>query len=141
MTRNIHRIAIAVAGVFAIVFGLGTIASGGNALFGGAEARAAAGNAVGFVLWFNFLAGFAYVAAGIGLLLQRRWAARLAVVIAAATLAVFAAFGVHVALGGPYEMRTVAAMVLRSVVWVAIAAMVWRSVECPVCRNTPAQPL
>lgn len=127
MGQNASRIAIIIAGVVAILFGLGTIASGGWTLFGGTEARAAAGAAVGFVLWFNFAAGFAYVLAGGGLLLKRRWAAWLSALIAAATLAVFAALGVHVLQGGAYEMRTVAAMVLRSVVWIAIAALAWRA--------------
>jgi hypothetical protein len=40
------------------------------ALFGTEATRAAAGNAVPFVLWFNFLAGFAYILAGLGLLRQ-----------------------------------------------------------------------
>lgn len=102
-------------------FGLLTIGSGGNALFGGAAARQAAGAYVPFVLWFNFLAGFGYVLAAAGLWLGRRWAAPLAWAIALATLLVFAAFGVHVARGGAYEVRTVAAMTLRSVLWLAIA--------------------
>ena len=33
----------------------------------------------------------------------------------------FAAFGLHVAQGGAYETRTMGAMILRSVVWIAIA--------------------
>jgi len=61
--------------VVAIVFGALTVFSGGRALFGSAEARASVGNAVGFVLWFNFLAGFAYVLTGAGLWQCRRWAA------------------------------------------------------------------
>ena len=73
------------------------------------------------MLWFNFLAGFAYVAAGVGLWLERRWAAWLALVVAAATALVFAAFGVHVLAGGAYELRTVVAMSLRTLVWAAIA--------------------
>ena len=52
-----------------------------------------AGNYIGFVLWFNFLAGFAYVVAGVGLLAMQRWALWLSVAIAAATLLVFIAFG------------------------------------------------
>lgn len=40
------------AGIVAVVFGVLTIMSGGRALFGGAAARAAMGNAVPFVLWF-----------------------------------------------------------------------------------------
>ena len=105
----------------AVAFGLLTIASGGSTLFGGDAARQSAGAYVPFVLWFNFLAGFAYVLAGAGLWLERRWAVPLAFTIAGATLLVFAAFGMHVARGGAYEMRTVAAMTLRSVLWAAIA--------------------
>ena len=116
------------AAVVAVLFGLMTIASGGSALFGGAAARQAAGAYVPFVLWFNFLAGFAYVAAGAGLWLRRRWAAMLALAIAGATLLVFAAFGVHAGSGGAYEMRTVGAMTLRSLVWIAIGWLAWRRI-------------
>jgi len=110
----------------ALVFGALTIFSGGRVLFGPEEARVAAGNYVPFVLWFNFLAGFAYVAAGAGLWLWRRWAAWLALGIAAATALVFAAFGVHVAMGGAFELRTVAAMALRTLLWAGIAVAAQR---------------
>ena len=111
----------------AILFGLLTIFSGGRALFGGAEARAAVGDAVPFVLWFNFLAGFAYVAAGVGLLLRRHWAVQLSIAILFATILVMVAFALHLLLGGAYEMRTVAAMSLRVVVWGIIVAVALRS--------------
>lgn len=120
------------AAAIAVLFGLLTIFSGGRALFGGAEARAAAGAYVPFVLWFNFLAGFAYVAAGAGLWWGRRWAAPLALAIAGATLLVFAAFGIHIWRGGAYEARTVGAMTLRSLVWIAIAVL--------AARRLPAAP-
>jgi hypothetical protein len=73
------------------------------------------------VLWFNFLAGFFYVIAGIGLLIRRLWAAWLAAIIALATVFVFVAFGMHVLQDGAYEIRTVGAMTLRSVFWVITA--------------------
>ncbi|MBI3154124.1 MAG: hypothetical protein HYZ20_01805 [Burkholderiales bacterium] len=104
-----------------------TIVSGGRALFGGAEARAAVGAAVGFVLWFNFVAGFAYVAAGIGLWRRQRWAAWLALAIAAGTAIVAAAFAWHVAGGGAYEMRTVGALALRLSFWVLAGWVGWRA--------------
>ncbi len=84
-----------------IGFGPLTIREGGAILFGGEAARAAAGNYVPFVLWFNFLAGFAYVIAGAGLWLWFRWAVWLAVGIAAATALAFAAFGSHVYAAAP----------------------------------------
>src|SRR3990172_7991371 len=67
--RVVNRMAIA-----AIVFGGVTVLTGGRALFGSLESRADFGNAVPFVLWFNFLAGMVYILAGAGLLLCRRWA-------------------------------------------------------------------
>lgn len=127
MTRISRNRAIVIAASVAVVFGALTILSGGLALFGGDAARAAVGKAVPFVLWFNFIAGFAYVAAGIGLFLRRRWGAWLSVAILAATVLVFAAFGVHVLLGGGYEPRTVGAMALRTAVWAAISAVARRN--------------
>lgn len=110
----------------AIAFGVLTIKEGGSVLFGGTAARIIAGDYVPFVLWFNFMAGFAYVVAGIGLWLQRGWAVWLAITIAVATLVTFAAFGLHMYCGGAYEQRTVVAMSLRSLVWITISAIGWR---------------
>lgn len=110
-------------GLFAVVFGVLTIASGGSTLLGALDM----GAVVQVVLWFNTLAGGAYVVAGLGLLLGRRWAYPLALAIFVATLAVFAAFGLHVAQGGPFEMRTVFAMTLRSAVWGAISLIAHRA--------------
>lgn len=107
--------------LFAILFGLLTLKEGGSVLFFEGSAREAAGNYVPFVLWFNFSAGFAYIAAGIGLWGMKRWSAYLAVIIAVSTLIVFTAFGVHVLQGGAFELRTVIAMTLRSSIWLAIA--------------------
>jgi len=108
-----------------IIFGLVTIKVGGMVLFAEGGAHQAAGDYVPFVLWFNFLAGFAYVTAGIGLWLQRSWAVLLAMLIAVFTLLVFIALGVHIYAGGAYEMRTIAAMSMRSIVWMGIALVTY----------------
>jgi hypothetical protein len=115
------------AGVIGALFGLLTIREGGAVLFVDGAGRAAAGDFVPFVLWFNFLAGFAYLVAGVGLWFRQAWAARIALAIALATLGVFVAFGVYVVSGGAFEMRTVVAMTLRSGIWLAIAAIGWRT--------------
>lgn len=116
------------------LFGILTVFSGGNALFGSAETRAAVGDAVPFVLWFNFLAGFAYVAAGVGLFLRQSWAVRVSIAILVTTVLVMIAFGLHVWLGGAYEMRTVWAMSLRTVIWSVVASLAIRDTEA----TTPA---
>ena len=118
------------AGILTVAFGIVTVFEGGRMLFGRPEVRASAGNIVPFVLWFNFIAGFAYLMAGLGLFLWKRWAAQLSASIALTTLAVFAAFGIHVALGGAFEARTVGAMMLRSIVWIAIAVFTCRALGC-----------
>ena len=107
--------------VFAILFGLLTLKEGGAVIFADGTARTAAGNYVPFVLWFNFSAGFLYIAAGIGLWRMRPWSGRLSVLIATLTLLVFTAFGVHAFLGGAYELRTIIVMILRSTAWLAIS--------------------
>lgn len=113
------RLAI-VASIVVVLFGLLTLKSGGSVLFVDGPAREAAGDFVPFVLWFNFLAGFAYILAGVGLFLWRRWAVNLSLLIAVATVLVFAAFGIHILLDGGYEPRTVGAMSLRSAIWLII---------------------
>ena len=114
------------ASVLAVLFGLMTLKEGGTVLFGGEAARTAAGAYVPFVLWFNFLAGFAYVAAGLALWRRLGWAAWLALCIGLASALVFAAFGIHVLTGGAFEVRTVAAMALRTAVWLGIATLALR---------------
>ena len=114
--------------VIAVVFGLLTIKSGGSVLFVDGIAREDAGHYVPFVLWFNFLAGFAYLLAGAGLFMRKRWAAWLSIVIAATTIIVFALFGLHILNEGMYEVRTVVAMSVRTVVWVFIAAFSYRMI-------------
>ncbi len=119
----------AVLALVAIAFGAVTIVVGGKTLFGDVEARSAAGNIVPFVLWFNFVAGFAYVIAGIGLLLWKRWAVHVSAVIAVATIAVFIALGIHIFVGLAFEARTVSAMIIRSAVWVIIAVLARRELR------------
>ena len=107
-----------IAGVAAIAFGLLTLISGGSALFGLVDM----GAVVPFVLWFNFLAGFAYVIGGVPLMTGHRLALPVAQAILIATATVFAVFGWRVFAGDAFEMRTVGAMTLRTLFW---AVMVW----------------
>lgn len=101
---------VRVAAALAIAFGVLTVMSGGSTLAGLVALEAV----VPFVLWFNFLAGFAYVAGGV-------------VAILAATLAVFALLGLRIAAGGSYAPRSLAAMTLRTGFWAAIAWTAWKA--------------
>lgn len=122
------------AALFAVLFGLLTLKEGGSVLFIDGEARRAAGHYVPFVVWFNFLAGFAYVVTGGGLWARRSWAVWLGVAIAVATTLAFFALGAHVYAGGAYEVRTVIAMSVRTLVWAAIAGLAWRLLQREMCH-------
>lgn len=115
-------------GVLAVLFGLLTLVSGGSVLFDEA-ARQAAGHYVPFVVWFNFLAGFAYIIAGAGLWLGRRWAVWLSFLIAGATALMFVVLAGYIMSGGGYETRTLGAMSLRTLVWGVIAAVASRQLN------------
>jgi hypothetical protein len=109
------------AAVIAVLFGAATVASGGNVLFG--SGAPAAGNYVPFIVWFNFVAGFAYMAVAAGLWLRAGWAVWAAAALALLTGFAFAALGGYIAAGSAYEPRTVAAMVLRLALWCLIAVL------------------
>ena len=126
--KSDRSIGIWIIAVSAVVFGLLTIKSGGSVLFVDVTFREDAGNYVPFVVWFNFLAGFAYLIAGGGLWMQKPWAVWISIFIVAATLAVFAILGIHILKGGLYEIRTIAAMSLRTVVWAVIARFAYRKI-------------
>lgn len=121
MNQTYMRFALYAIAAIALIFGLATIVSGGQVLFGDEAARAAAGNYLPFVVWFNFLAGFVYVGAAVGLATGQAWAARLALVIAVATALAFLVFGLFALAGTPFESRTVGAMTLRTALWAGIA--------------------
>ena len=116
-----------VVAVLALIFGVMTLFSGGNVLFGPEQAQEAAGNFMPFVVWFNFLAGFAYVIAAIGIWLNRGWAIGLSAFIVIATGLAALGFGFQVARGAPYEIRTVGALALRIGIWVAITLALLRA--------------
>ena len=117
---------IKIAAAIGLVFGVMTVISGGAVIFGGSGVKEMAGNYLPFVVWFNFIAGFAYVAAGAGLFVGRGWSAPLSLAIAIVTGVVFLVFLAFVASGTPYEMRTVVALIFRGGLWGAIAYLAFR---------------
>lgn len=105
-----------IAGAAAITFGILTVISGGSALFGAVDM----GAVMPFVLWFNFLAGFAYIIGGMLLMAGHRFALPVALAILIGTAAVFSVFGWRALSGVAYELRTLGAMTLRTLFWAAM---------------------
>ena len=114
----------------ALLFGLLTVVSGGNTLFGSEAAQRAAGadgNAE------QVPRGAQCLALG-ALWWCRPWAVVPALAVTLTTLITCAAFGVHVLQGGADEGRTVAVISLRSAAWLAI----WWLTSVRVWRASPA---
>ncbi|MCK5604624.1 hypothetical protein KAR91_22235, partial [Candidatus Pacearchaeota archaeon] len=69
-----------------------------------------------------------YIMAGSGIWLRQVWAVWLSLIIAVATIIVFAVLGLYILNGGIYETRTIGAMSLRSIVWILIYIFSYREV-------------
>lgn len=115
--------------LFGLIFGIVTLFSGGSVLFGSESARISAGNYVPLVVWFNFTAGFFYIIAAIGVLLGKPWSYPLSVLIAVATATTAAIFAYYVSTGVGFEMRTVAALAVRTGFWSLMAFLIRRSLK------------
>ena len=126
MNKKIRPTWIKTISLLAIVFGAVTIKEGGSVLFT-EEGRNGAGNFVPFVLWFNFIAGFFYIIAGIAIFRLKACSKRLSLIIAISTTFVFILFGYHIFSGGLYEVRTIVAMTIRSSLWILISITAFRS--------------
>jgi hypothetical protein len=115
-----------IAAIIGGLFGIATLFSAGSVLFGPEAARVAAGDFVPFVVWFNLVAGFAYITAALGIWQGRPWAGWLAAGIAGATAIIAIGFAWVTFQGAAFEMRTVGALALRVALWTIIAAIVLR---------------
>lgn len=120
-------LALKALAVFGLIFGIVTLFSGGNVLFGPKSAQAAAGNYFPFVVWFNFLAGFVYIITAACILRRNIMALPLSMLIATCTAITAIAFAQFVSQGVNFEMRTVGALAIRTGFWSVVAYVLYRS--------------
>ncbi len=122
-------ISILICSLVGIVFGLATIKSGGSVIFIDGSFRKSVGNYISFIVWFNFLFGFVYLAASAGLWYQKRWAVWVSLLIASATLIAFGVLIIYIVSGGLYELRTIYAMIFRFTVWLLISIVAYTKIS------------
>ena len=122
-------ITLRIFSLIAMVFGLLTLKEGGTVIFDIGSARQTAGNFVPYVVWFNFLSGFFYIAAGTGLWIQKRWAVSLSIALLISIVITYVFLWIHALSGGPYEMRTVYAMALRTFLWTVISIASYKQIR------------
>lgn len=103
-----------------LAFGILTIISGGKTLFAesGADSKS---TIVPVVLWFNFVAGFFYVLAGVLAFKAKICIKRLSMALALFNVFIFIYLLAHIYKGGLYENKTLFAMSFRTVFWIGFA--------------------
>ena len=106
---------------FLTLFGLLTVFMGGAVIFNLFGIRAIEGNYVLFVVWANWICGFAYLIAAYGLVNHKRWTSKLLFAAFLLLMITFAAFIMHIQSGGIYERKTIFAMTFRTIITLAIA--------------------
>ncbi len=108
-----------------IVFALVTIFMSSSVLFDWFGIRARQGNYVSFIVETNLTAGFLYLIAAYGFINHKRWAfwAMLSVVLL--LVYAFALFSLHMHSGGPYENRTIGAMIFRILFTLLLAGFMY----------------
>lgn len=122
--------------ILACLFGLMTIIQGAKAL--GLWGNIAPQNSeiVPLVLQFNFLSGFLYVLAGLLIIKFQVIGLWLARVLAVAIFSVVIYLTWHIIMGGAFMPKTVAAMLMRLLFWVAFAYWAQRKMT-----TKPARPM
>lgn len=117
---------LTVISLVAIVFGLLTLIQGGRTLFT-ESGRAAMGEIVMPILWYNFIAGFFYIGAGTLAFRAISRARFLAALIALGNGFALGYLAWHISQGGLYEQRTVMAMSFRTILWIVLTALLFRA--------------
>ncbi len=85
------------------------------------------------LLIYNVIMGVIGLVSGAGLWLNRRWALTLTTIIGAAHVIVLLVVGTMYLSGGAVALHSVRAMTVRSVIWLAIVWIAWktRSADTP----------
>ncbi len=113
-------VAIRVAAAVGLLFGALSVVAGSRVLAG---IDHPAYVVLTWLVAYNVVAGLAGVVAGVGLWTLRGWAVRAVAVLAALHGLVLIILLAHLALGWPAARDSLGAMVLRTLVWSAIAVV------------------
>mgnify|MGYP000950011918 CR=1 FL=1 len=112
--------------VAALLFGALTIAEGSSRILSLDWAQMQAQGIVPAILYFNTISGFLYLAAGAAGLWRKKLSFPLALVLSLMLVAMTFYLAFHIAGGGAFLAKTVGAMALRLVFWIAYAIWSWR---------------
>lgn len=114
-----------IAAIALALFAAVTIFMSGSVIFDLFGIRAQEGHYVQFVVNANFVCGFLYLIAAIGLFRHRKWSNPLLVTTLGILLVAFLGLMWHIEAGGLYEMKTVKALGGRFLITLVFAGISW----------------
>lgn len=110
-----------------IAFALATLVMSSSVLFDWFGIRLRQGHYVPFVVKTNLTAGFLYLIAAFGFIYSKKWASWAMASIALLLLYVLALFYLHIHSGGPYETKTLVALIFRILFTLVFAGLLSRN--------------
>ncbi|HZH68941.1 MAG TPA: hypothetical protein VFD80_00635 [Flavobacteriaceae bacterium] len=108
-----------------IAFALITIFMSSAVLFDWFDIRANQGNYVPFVVKTNLTVSFLYLIAAYGFIQLRKWSFWVMLSTLLLLIYAFALFYLHMHSGGPYETRTIGAMIFRILLTIILAGFIY----------------
>lgn len=119
------KIAKYVIAVILIAFALITIFMSSSVLFDWFGIRAKEGNYVPFIVKTNLTAGFLYLIAAYGFIKSSTWSFWAMLSIVLLLFYAFTLLFIHMHSGGPYENKTVGAMIFRILFTLLFAGLIY----------------
>ncbi|HEY5370104.1 MAG TPA: hypothetical protein VIJ75_14070 [Hanamia sp.] len=107
-------IVLFISGFIIALFGAVTLFMSTSVIFGLFDIREKEGNYVLFVVVANFICAFLYLVAAYGFFARRKWTTMLLNFAVGVLVITFIGLGIHIYSGGIYEQKTIAAMILRT---------------------------
>ena len=91
--------------------------------------RAREGNYVLFVVWSNFISSILYLVAAYGFIKNQKWTVTLLAISTIILLGAYIGLHIHANSGGIYEIKTMGAMVFRTLLTLAFALLAYFSIN------------
>ncbi len=114
-----------VMAIVLIAFALLTLFLSSAVIFDWFGIRAEQGNYVLFIVWANFICSILYLLSAFGVLKNSKWSLKsMSIALAILIIALITLF-IHITIGGLYEIKTVGAILFRTIVTLVFTALLY----------------
>ncbi|MEO9210571.1 MAG: hypothetical protein ABI208_05705 [Ginsengibacter sp.] len=115
------KIILNTSGVIIALFGIATLFMSTSVIFNLFNIREKEGNYVLFVVYANLICSILYLASAYGFFTKKKWTVITLVTSIGVLILAFIGLGIYIFSGGIYELKTIDAMALRTLLTVGFA--------------------